>query len=188
MTTGSSSGSAEPPQATEPSLSGRQYSWLARCGRNPVAWAAAGLVVVGGTGAVLMVHEPGGQISAQGAAYCGLVKCAILRSDATPTGQPGKHRRPEPTPSAQASAQAAPAPSPAPARAVKPAAAPPPTSVPQPTPQPQPSPVPSPAPAPKPSPTWTPPPRSHWPLPHGWPAPWQWRHPGPVYRHHHRWF
>jgi hypothetical protein len=186
MTTGSSSGSAEPRQTTEPSLSGRQFSWLARCGRNPVAWAAAGLVVVGGTGAVLMVHEPGGQISAQSAAYCGLVKCAILRSDATPTGQPDKRLRPEPTPSAQAPAEAAPAPSPAPGRAVQPVSAPQPTSVPQPTPQP--SPVPPPAPAPKPSPTWTPPPRSHWPLPHAWPAPWQWRHPGPVSRYHHRRF
>jgi hypothetical protein len=185
MPTGPSSGSAQPPQATEPSLSGRRFSRLTRHGRNPVAWAAAGLVLLGGAGAVVMANQSGGRIPGQ-AVYCGLVKCAILRSEAATAGLPDKLPRPEPAPSAAAAAPVAtPAPAPAakPAPTSRPAPAPQPTSTPEPTPVPDPAPAP--APRPVPSAAWTPP-HTHWPSPPGWPAPWR-RSPGPVGGHRH-WF
>ena len=143
MPTGPSSGSAQPPQATEPSLSGRRFSRLTRHGRNPVAWAAAGLVLLGGAGAVVMANQSGGRIPGQ-AVYCGLVKCAILRSEAATAGLPDKLPRPEPAPSAAA---AAPVATPAPAPAAKPAPTSRPAPAPQPTSTPEPTPVPDPAPA-----------------------------------------
>lgn len=197
MPTGPSSGSAEPPQATEPSLSGRRFSRLTRHGRSPVAWAAAGLVLLGGAGAVVMANQSGGRIPGQ-AVYCGLVKCAILRSEAATAGLPDKLPRPEPAPSAAAAAPVAtPAPAPAPAPAARPAPksrpapapapAPQPTSTPEPEPTPVPDPAPAPAPRPVPSAAWTPP-HTRWPSPPGWPAPWR-RSPGPVGGHRHRhWF
>jgi hypothetical protein len=186
MPTGPSSGSAEPPQATERSLSGRRFSRLTRHGRNPVAWAAAGLVLLGGAGAVVMASESGGPVPGQ-AVYCGLVKCAILRSEAATAGLPDKLPRPEPapTPAAAPVATRAAAPAAKPAPASRPASAPQPASRPEPTPVPDPAPAP--APRPVPSPAWNPP-HPHWPSPPGWPAPW--RHsPGPVGGQRHRhWF
>jgi hypothetical protein len=142
MPTGSSKDETGPPGTTEPppSRSGGN-SWLAQRVRYPAAWAAAGLIVFGGTGAYLAFHPKGGR-QPKPTAFCGLVACTVLRADAAAAGHP--RSAPVPTPSALASKTPAVTPAP------KPTAAP----------APMPAPVPTTAPTAAPSPTFTPPPRS----------------------------
>src|ERR1700735_5104283 len=99
MPIGPSGDSAEPPEGTQsPPSGGQRYSWLTKRGRNPAVWAAVGLVVIGGAGAILATHEPGGpgQPRTQ-AALCGLVSCANVPSAAAST--PSAPAPPTPLPS-----------------------------------------------------------------------------------------
>jgi hypothetical protein len=174
MSTGPSSNSAEQPSEPEPPFTGgRRHSWLASRGRHPVTWAIAAVVLLGSTGAMLLQQQPGAGARAQ-SVYCGLVKCAVLRSvaDSSTTVAAGVPR-PSPALPSSGGSSSAPAPAqtstspapPAPARPQppKPAAAP--------KPAPAPSPKPTTAPAPQPPPRWSPgPPR--WPWPPTWPWPW----------------
>jgi hypothetical protein len=157
MPTGSPNDSASsPPEPDPPSGGSRRHSWLAREGGSrggwgqPITWATAALVLLGGSGIVVLLHEPGGRPQAQ-STYCGLVTCAVLRSAATPSVPAGAAHRTSPLAS-----------SPAPA----------PTATTTPTPKPAPSPAaestPKPAPPPWPAPKPTP---SRWPWPPWWPHP-----------------
>jgi hypothetical protein len=56
-------------------------------------WATAGLVLLGGSGVVVMLHEPGGRAQAQ-TTYCGLVTCAVLRSTAATSSIPAGSAHP----------------------------------------------------------------------------------------------
>jgi hypothetical protein len=172
MSTGPSSDSAEaPPEPEPPFTGGRRHSWLASHGRHPVTWAVAGVVLVGSAGVALLQEQPGGQARTQ-SVYCGLVKCAVLRSVADSSTATVAVPRPSPalpSPKAPSSAPAStptpattPAPTPARSRPPKPLAAP--------KPAPAPSPKPPATPTPNPSPTWAPgPPRWPWPPTWGWP-------------------
>jgi hypothetical protein len=191
MPIGPSSDSAEPPEGTEPPADGRRYSWIARYSRNPMVWAAAGLVVVGGTGAILATQESGGQAQpgAQ-AALCGLVSCAAVPS-ADASSPPGHRAGPGPAPAPPAPTPATPSATPRPAvapPAPKPASSPKPASAPAPAPAPASSPAPAPAPTPsEPLPALPPQPAPHWPAqprpwPHRWPQPWP-GHPGGRHSH-----
>jgi hypothetical protein len=177
MPTGSSSDSAEPPQEPDPPFGGSQrYSWLARHGRHPVTWAAAGLVLVAAGGTAVLLHQPGGRARAQ-TAYCGLVTCAVLRSVAATSRAPAEAPHASPAPSSALASSRAPAPTPSPT----PSPAPSPTAAAAPAPTPSPSPAVSPTPAPSPTPVRTPgPPR--WPSPPPWSPPWPWGPGG-----HHGW-
>ena len=53
------SDSAEPPPGAEPALTGRKNSRPGPRGRYPVMWAAAGLVLIGGSAAIVAMHESG---------------------------------------------------------------------------------------------------------------------------------
>src|ERR1700735_4500474 len=80
MSTGPSSDSAEAPSEPEPPFTGgRRHSWLVSHGRHPVTWAVAGVVLLGSAGAALLQQEPGGEARPE-SVYCGLGKCAVLRS------------------------------------------------------------------------------------------------------------
>jgi hypothetical protein len=173
MSTGPSSNSAEQPPEPEPPFTGGRHSWLTSRGRHPVTWAIAAVVLLGSAGAALLQQQPGAGARAQ-SVYCGLVKCAVLRSvaDSSTTVAAGVPRRSLAPPSsggpssAPAPAQTSTSPTrPAPARPQppKPAAAP--------KPAPAPSPRPTTAPAPQPPPRWAPGP-PHWPWPPTWPWPW----------------
>lgn len=176
------SAEAEPPAVPESApFGGRSYAWLTKQRRSPVVWAAAGLVVIGGAGAILATHEPGGEPQPRAqAALCGLVSCADVPSAAATTP-------PAPQPST-------PLPSSPAVPAAKPASTPPPVSPParalRPTPASTPTPVAAPPPAPRPAPTPTrvPEPRPAWPPSpvHGpWPQPGQHGFHGPG--RHSRW-
>src|SRR6202050_4257493 len=80
MSTGPSSDSAEaPPEPEPPFTGGRRHSWLASHGRHPVTWAVAVVVLLGSAGVALLQQQPGGRGRTE-SVYCGLVKCAVLRS------------------------------------------------------------------------------------------------------------
>ena len=170
MSTGPSSDSAEaPPEPEPPFTGGRRHSWLASHGRHPVTWAVAGVVLLGSAGVALLQEQPGGRARTQ-SVYCGLVKCAVLRSVADSSAATVAVPRPSPAlPSPKAPSRAlastptpAATPAPTPARPPKPVAAR--------KPAPAPSPTPPATPTPKPSPTWAPrPPRWPWPPTWGWP-------------------
>lgn len=178
MSTGPSSDSAEAPSEPEPPFTGgRRHSWLASHGRHPVTWAVAGVVLVGSAGAALLQQQPGGRGRTE-SVYCGLVKCAVLRSVADSSTATVAVPRPSPVlPSPKAPASA-PASTPTPAATPTPARSRPPKPVAAPQPAPAPSPTPPATPTPKPSPTWAPgPPR--WP----WPPTWRWPWGGGGGRH-----
>ena len=179
MSTGPSSDSAEaPPEPEPPFTGGRRHSWLASHGRHPVTWAVAGVVLLGSAGVALLQQQPGGRARTQ-SVYCGLVKCAVLRSVADSSTATVAVPRPSPalpSPKAPSSAPASsptpatPAPTPARSRQPKPVAAL--------KPPPAPSSKPPATPTPNPSPTWAPgPPR--WP----WPPTWGWSWGGGGGRH-----
>jgi hypothetical protein len=175
MSTGPSSDSAEAPPEPEPPFTGEgPHSWLASHGRHPVTWAVAGVVLLGSAGAALLQQQPGGRARTE-SVYCGLVKCAVLRSVADSSTATVAVPRPSPvlpSPKAPSSAPAStpkpatttPAPTPARSRPPKPVA----TSKPAPAPLPKPTAAPAPAPAPTWG--WAPrPPRWPWPPTRGWP-------------------
>jgi len=189
MSTGPSSNSAEPPSEPEPPFTGgRRHSWLTSLGRHPVTWAVAGVILLGSVGVALLQQQPGGRARAQ-SVYCGLVKCAVLRSVADSSTAAGVSRPAPALPSAEAPSSAptsTPAPpttptsTPAPVQPKPVAVSKPPAPAPSPTATPAPSPKPPAAPTPKPPP-WAPgPPRWPWPPTWGWP-PWG----GGGGRHHH---
>jgi hypothetical protein len=176
------SDSSEPPKETGPPADRARYSLIARYARKPVVWAAAGLVVIGGTGAILVTQESGGQAQPRPqAALCGLVSCADVRSAvAGARSGPGAG----PTPS-----------SPVPSPLATPSATPTPTVPPVASPAPEPVPSALPAPAPAPSNTGPPRPAPHRPRPHGgwphgWPYGWQpWPgFPGGPHQHWPQWW
>ncbi len=151
MSTGPSSGASEPPSATEPPLSGRQFPRPTWRTRYLAPWAAAGLIVISGSGAFVILHKPVGPSRAP-TAFCGLVTCAVQRSDA----------------SASRAATPPPSTNPSTATATSAAAAPEPTPRTRPTPEPTPTRAPSPHPthtsSPKP-PDWPPGHHKHFPPP-----------------------
>jgi hypothetical protein len=158
MPTGSSSNSVNPPREPDPPFGdGRRHSWLASHGWYPVTWAAAALVLLGGSGAVFLLHEPGRQAQAQ-TAYCGLVTCAVLRSAMANSSVPAGD--PHPTPASSSSLASPPTPVPT-ATTIR---------IPSPTPSPRAAAVSTPTPAPSPRPTLT-------PAPTVGPAPWRWPRP-----------
>jgi hypothetical protein len=172
MPTGPSSDLASPPSEPDPPLAGsRRHSWLPRergtgggWGR-PIAWAIAGLVLLGGAGVAVLLHEPGGRGQPQ-TAYCGLVTCAVLRSTAATSGVPAGAAHPTPAPSSPLASSRAPAPTPtavpaAPSPAAAAGSAPAAASAPTPAPEPAPS---------------------RWPWPTWWP-PSGWRGPGQGHGH-----
>jgi hypothetical protein len=172
MPTGPSSDSASPAPEPDPPLAGSQrHFWLAREGGrgngwgHPIAWAAAGLVLAGGSGAAVLLHEAGGRAQAQ-TTYCGLVTCAVLRSTAATSGVPAGAAHPIPAPPPPLASPRAPAP-----RATTTPAAPPPRAAAVSTP----ASAPPPRPAPKPAP-------SRWPWPVWWPRSAWW---GPGRGHGH---
>jgi hypothetical protein len=171
MPTGSSDDSANPsPEPGPPSGGGRRHSWLTREGGrgggwgHPVAWATVGLVLLGGSGVVVLLHEPGGRAQAQ-TAYCGLVTCAVLRSTAATSSVPAGAEHPTPAPSSPMASSRAPARTaitiPTPATASSPRAGA--------------GSAPAPRPAPKPAPTFGPAP-ARWPWPVWWPRSGWWGH------------
>jgi len=159
MPTGSSNDSANPPpEPGPPSRGSWRHVW------HPVTWATAALVLLGGSGVVVLLHEPGGRARAQ-TAYCGLVTCAVLRSTAAASSLPGGAAHPiSPLASSRAPAPTATT-SPTPKPAPSPRAA---AAVPTPRPAPTPSPAPNPAPSRWPWPVWWP--HSGWGHGHGYPA------------------
>jgi hypothetical protein len=172
MSTGPSSDSAEvPPEPEPPFTGGRRHSWLASHGRHPVTWAVAGVVLLGSAGVALLQEQPGGRARTQ-SVYCGLVKCAVLRSVADSSAATVAVPRPSPALPSRKAPSSAPASTPTPATtpAPTPARSRPPKPVAAPKPAPAPSPKPPATPTPNPSPTWAPgPPRWPWPPTWGWP-------------------
>lgn len=181
MSTGPSSNSAEPPSEPEPPFTGgRRHSWLASRGRHPMTWAIAGVILLGSVGMALLLQQPAGRARAQ-AVYCGLVKCAVLRSVADSSTAVGASRpaaalpssqTPSSTPTSTPTPSATPAPTPA-------------SSQPEPvavakSPAPAASPKPTPAPSPKPPAAPRP---FRWPWPPTWGWPWGggggWHHSPP---------
>lgn len=170
MSTGPSSDSAEaPPEPEPPFTGGRRHSWLASHGRHPVTWAVAGVVLLGSAGVALLQEQPGGRARTQ-SVYCGLVKCAVLRSVADSSAATVAVPRPSPALPSPKAPSSAPASTPTPAATPAPTPARPPKPVAARKPAPAPSPTPPATPTPKPSPTWAPrPPRWPWPPTWGWP-------------------
>jgi hypothetical protein len=172
---------AEPPLETETAFTGGRNSRPGPRGRYPVLWAAAGLVLIGGSGAAIAMHESGGLARTQ-PVFCGLVECSVLRSEAAaasaPTGSPGA----QPVVSPAAPSRAAPAPTPVRTPQQAPA-------TPAPSPAPPPAPVSGPThrPGPLPVPTWTAP-APGWPWPSRWAPPPRWHADGQGWFHHsHGW-
>jgi hypothetical protein len=161
MPTGPSSDSASPSPEPDPPLAGSwRHFWLARGGGwgNPVTWATVGLVLLGGSGAAVLLHEPEGRAQAQ-TTYCGLVTCAVLRSTAaTSSVRAGAAHAAHPTPAPSSPLASAPTPTPTP------------TAVPTP---PAPSPSQASASTSRPAPRPTP---SRWPWPAWWPPSGWWGH------------
>jgi len=166
MPTGPSTGADEPSRSTESPPSGQPYSRLTRRARYTAPWAAA-LIVVGSSGAFLAFHNPPAAAHPQAqtaptapTALCGLLSCAVLRSDALSSS-------PSPSPRASTRTVTAVAPPPGPTPSPAPRPRPTPTPTPEPTPDPTPT---GPWPSPDPTHTWPPPPS--WPPPDpGWPPP-----------------
>jgi hypothetical protein len=126
----SPSGAGEPPRPTE-SLHRRRHSRPPWYARHIAPWAAAGLIVIGGSSAFVIMHKsPVAHPPAQ-AAICGLVTCAVASAAVSASRGPTVPSTPTGSPRPNASSRA-------------PAAA-----VPEPTPSPTPSPAPSPAPSPR---------------------------------------
>jgi hypothetical protein len=174
MSTGQSSDSAGPPQESDPHFGGgRRHSWLAGTRWHPVTLVAAGLLLLGGSGAAVLLNEPGGRAQAQ-TAYCGLVTCAVLRSTAASSRVPGA-LHPTPAPSSPLASSRAPAPSATTIPAPKPAPSSRAAFVSNPTAAPAPRPTRRPAPKPGPGP-W------RWPWPAWWPPSGSW---GPGGGHGH---
>ncbi|MGA8458397.1 MAG: hypothetical protein WB800_23545, partial [Streptosporangiaceae bacterium] len=106
-----------------------------------MTWAVAGVVLLGSAGVALLQEQPGGRARTQ-SVYCGLVKCAVLRSVADSSAATVAVPRPSPalpSPKAPSSAPAstptpAATPAPTPARPPKPVAARKPAPAPSPTP------------------------------------------------------
>jgi hypothetical protein len=126
----------------DPPPKGDRDSLLA--GRRRFAlWAAAAVLLLGGTGTAFLVHKPGSKTHAEAVAYCGLVACSVLHSHpeaAAKTASPGPgHAVLRSISASPTQSQSSPAPTSA-------AASPPPA--PTRTPAPQPGTVPTPAPAP----------------------------------------
>jgi hypothetical protein len=149
MPTGPSRDSANPPSEPDPPSAGsRRHSWLSREGGRgggwgqPITWAAAGLVLLGGSGIAVLLHEPGRRVQAQ-ATYCGLVTCAVLRSTAATSSVPAGAAHPTPAPSYPLASSRAPAPTatttPAPSPRAAAGSTPASASTPRPTPKPAPS-------------------------------------------------
>lgn len=180
MPTGPLSDSADPQGPGPPFRTSRRYSWLAKRGRHPVTWAMACLVLLGGAGMAIVLHQPGRRPRAQ-TVYCGLVTCAVMRSVAATSGVPAGVPNPSPAPSSPTpSSPPAPTPSHTPSRALSPR----PAAAPALAPSLAPSPAPTVGPTPKPTPILTPgPPR--WPWPPQWPPPGHWP-TGDGYHHHHQ--
>jgi hypothetical protein len=189
--TGPSDG-AESLDGTKPPPSGAQrHSWLTRPGRTPVVWAAAGLVVIGGAGAILATHESGGEGQPRTeAAQCGLLSCADVPSAAASTPSGPAPVTPSPPP------PATPAPAPTPKAAPVPASARPPGPATAPAPAGAPAPGAAPAPASNPAPTTTQPspgqtrpaPHAHGARPPHWPAPHWGFHSHGRHARHSRWW
>jgi hypothetical protein len=178
MSTGPSSNSAEAPSEPEPPFTGgRRHSWLTSLGRHPVTWAIAGVILLGSVG-VALLQQPGGSARAQ-SVYCGLVKCAVLRSVAdSSTAAVGAPRPAAALPSSEAPSiapastpPATPASTPEPSQPKPVAVSKSPAPAPSPKPTPAPTPKPPAAPTPKPPPPWAPGP-SRWPWPPTWGWPW----------------
>jgi hypothetical protein len=169
MPTGPSSDSASPsPESDSPLAGSRHHSWLARGGGwgHPITWATVGLVLLGGSGAAVLLHEPDGRAQAQ-TAYCGLVTCAVLRSTAATSSVPAGAAHP-----AYSAHPVRPTPAPSSPVASTRAPAPPATTVPtQAAPSPRPAAASTSRPAPRPA-------LSRWPWPVWWP-PSGWWGPGP---------
>jgi hypothetical protein len=171
MSTGPSSDSAEAPSEPEPPFTGgRRHSWLASHGRHPVTWAVAGVVLLGSAGAALLQQQPAGRARTE-SVYCGLVKCAVLRSVADSSTATVAVPRPSPALPSPKAPSSAPASTPTPATTPTPAPSRPPKPVAAPNPAPASSPKPPATPTPRPSPTWAPGP-PHWPWPPTWGWPW----------------
>jgi hypothetical protein len=187
MPTGSLSDSAEPPHEPEPPFDGsRPHSWLAKRGRHPLTWAAAGAVMLGATATAVLLNQPDGRARAQ-SVYCGLVTCSVLRSAATTSGLAAA--APHPAPSSPLAAPPLPAPAPARVPSPRPAARRPAAPVPSPAPIPTaaatPTPAATPTVTPTPAPTLTPgPPR--WPFPPPWQPPGGWAMGGHFLSHRSR--
>ena len=116
------SDSAEPPPGAEPAVTGRKNSRPGPRGRYPVVWAAAGLVLIGGSAAIVAMHESGARPRSQ-PVFCGLVECSVLRSEAAAAGAPAASA-PQPFPSPVAPSRTVPAPTPQPAPPARPAPSP----------------------------------------------------------------
>src|SRR5215469_18697801 len=178
MPTGLSSGADEPSSSTESPPSGRPHSRLPRRARYMVPWAA-GLIVVGGSGAFLAFHNPpDAERPRAQTALCGLLSCAALRSAASasraPADAPSSSPTPSPTSPTRAVTAVAPGPEPTPSPAPRPG--------PRPTPAPEPTPT-GPWPWPDPTRTWPPP---SWPPDPSSPPPDPDWPPGHR-RHHDHW-
>src|SRR5215470_10143514 len=112
MPTGPSGGADEPSRSTESPPSGQPYSQLTRRARYMAPWAAA-LIVIGSSGAFLAFHNPPAAAHNPPAAaqprartaLCGLLSCAVLRSDA-----PNSSPSPSPKASTRTVTAVAPAP------------------------------------------------------------------------------
>jgi len=179
-------GEAEPPKVPEAApFGGRSYSWLTKHGRNPAVWAAAGLVVIGGAGAIVATHDPRGEPQPRAqAALCGLVSCADVPSAAATRPPPPQPSTPLPSSPAAPAATHAPTPAPTPMPAPVPARAVEPASAPTPTPAAAPPPAPVPTRVPEPRPAWPPSP-VHGPWPPSWPSAGQ--HGFQSHGRHSRW-
>jgi hypothetical protein len=179
---------AEPPPATETAFTGGKNSRPAPRGRYPVLWAAAGLVLIGGSAAAVAMHESGGRPPTQ-PVFCGLVECSVLHSEAAAASAPTGSPRAQPLASPAVPSRAAPAPTPMRTPQQAPATpAPSPAPVPAPTVTPPPAPGPGPThwPGPRPVPTWTPP-APAWPWPSRWAPPPRWPAGGEGWFHHSPW-
>jgi hypothetical protein len=183
---------AEPPPAAGTAYAGGKNTRPAPRGRYPVVWAAAGLVLIGGSAAVVAMHEAGGRPRPQ-PVFCGLVECNVLRSEAAAASAPTGNPRAQPFPSPVAPSRTVPPPTPmrtpeaAPATpAPSPAPAPAPAVTPPPAPAPEPTHWPGPLPVPLPVPTWTPP-APAWPWPSRWAPPPRWPAAGEGWFHHSPW-
>jgi hypothetical protein len=160
MPTGSSNDSANPPPEPHPPSAGSR--WLTSHGWHPITWAAVGLVLLGGSGVAVLLHEPAGRAQAQ-TTYCGLVTCAVLRSAAATSSVRAGAAHPTPAPSSPLAASRAPAPKA--------------TTIPTPAPAPSPRAAAESAQRPAPSPSQAPEPASsRWRWPPWWPPSGWWGH------------
>jgi len=92
--------------ATESAAGSRRDTRLSWRARSVAPWAALGLVVLGGAGGYALAHEPAPQ-PREPSAFCGLVSCAVLRSDASAAKVPAPHPQAAPAVSPQDAERAA---------------------------------------------------------------------------------